>query len=453
MINDAAAAHIRCANPDCQKEHPPAELTFLCPHCGDLTEVVYDWHKIDVPALKEAFRRRAGSTAPEDRSGVWRFRELLPFWCDTNRIITLFEGNTPLYDAPQSAKYAGVQQLKLKHLGFNPTGAFQDYGMSAAVTQAHQNNVHWVACASTGNTSASMAAYAARAGMRSLVLVPADKVTSAKVAQAVEHGALTLEIDGSYDAALRLVYQVSKQLGICLLNSFNPFRIEGQKAIALEIIEGLDWEPPDWIVLPGGNLGNCAALGKALSELKELGFIDRLPRLAVIQPENASAFHQIWKRKTRMRLQPVEANTLASAINVGNPVSWKKAVKALTLTDGVCEQVTEHEIAYAKAVIGREGIGCEPASATSLAGIKKLVARGTIARDARIVGLLTGHLLKDTEYSLLYHADPENMGSTSKGRIFARAGIKARFANSPVRIHADKEAILRLLESRYPTAE
>jgi threonine synthase len=282
------------------------------------------------------------------------------------------------------------------------------------------------------------------------VIVPADKVSPSKLSQALEHGALTVEIEGSYDMALRLVYQVCQLKGICLMNSFNPFRIEGQKAILFEILERFEWDPPDWIVLPGGNLGNCAAFGKALSELRQLGLIDRLPRLALIQPENACAFHQLWKKKTRMRLQPVEPNTLATAINVGNPVSWKKAVKSLTLTDGVCEQVSEHEIANAKAIIGREGIGCEPASAASLAGIKKLAARGVIARDARIVGILTGHVLKDCEYTLLYHGDPETIGSTSKGRAFVRTGIKARFANYPVRVNANKEAILKILDERYP---
>jgi threonine synthase len=450
MTSDATLSKIRCANPDCPWESPPGELILLCPQCGDLTEVVYEWPAMDPAGLKETFRRRMTSHNPEDRSGVWRFRELLPFWTDLQRIVTLQEGNTPLYDTPQSARYAGIRHLQLKHLGFNPTGAFQDYGMSAAMTQAHHHNVQWVACASTGNTSASMAAYAARAGIRSLVIVPAEKVSPSKLSQALEHGALTLEIEGSYDIALRLAYQVCQLKGICLLNSFNPFRIEGQKAILFEILERFEWDPPDWIVLPGGNLGNCAAFGKALSELRQLGLIDRLPRLALIQPENACAFHQLWKKKNRMRLQPVEPNTLATAINVGNPVSWKKAVKSLTLTDGVCEQVSEHEIANAKAIIGREGIGCEPASAASLAGIKKLAARGVIARDARIVGILTGHVLKDCEYTLLYHGDPETIGSTSKGRAFVRTGIKARFANYPVRINANKEAILKILDERYP---
>ena len=446
MTTTNANSTLRCTNLDCSSVFPPAEFIYHCSHCGEALEVSYKLDSIHADKLKSKFVQRRGSLAVADRSGVWRFRELIPFAPDGADLVSLNEGNTPILDAPYSAKYAGMKQLYLKHLGLNPTGSFKDYGMAAAITQAKIAGAKWVTCASTGNTAASMAAYAARAGLRSLVIVPANRITVAKLSQSLEYGAFTIELESNFDEILRMLYAVARQKHLYLVNSINPYRIEGQKAISFEVLEYFDWDAPDWIVMPGGNLGNTAAAGKALKELRELGFIDRLPRLAIIQAEKANPFYRIWKRKVRARLYPVKPKSFASALNIGNPVSWKKALQALELTNGVCEQVKENEIANAKAIVGRDGIGCEPASAASLAGIKKLVADGTIARDARVVGILTGHLLKDPEYTIIYHSNPEATGVTGKAQAFLREGIKPQFSNYPVRSYAQKDTILKTLE-------
>ena len=326
---------------------------------------------------RSKFLARKTSQSELDRSGVWRFRELLPFINDLSKVVTLGEGNTPLYEAPRSAEYAGLNQIQFKHQGLNPTGSFKDNGMTTGVTQASALGASAVACASTGNTSASMAAYAARAGMRAFVFIPAGEVAYGKLSQSLEYGARVVEIEGNFDDAMRLVRELSDEIDLYLLNSINPFRLEGQKAIVIEMMEQCNWRVPDWIVLPGGNLGNTSAFGKALHEMLELKLIDRVPRLAVVQAEGAAPFYELFSSTDRSALHPsAHPSTLATAIRIGNPISWKKALRALEWTNGVVERVNEVEIADAKAIIGRDGIGCEPASATTLAGIKRLVSRG-----------------------------------------------------------------------------
>ncbi len=342
-----------------------------------------------------------------DRSGVWRYRELiLP--APGEYVISRPEGNTGLYPVGmdncssgrtghrQIGQYAGLDRLFLKHEGENPTGSFKDRGMTVGVTMAHLLGAQTIACASTGNTSASLASYAAQAGMRSIVFLPAGNVAGGKLAQSLAYGATTIQINGDFDDAMRLVEQVCGELGIYLLNSLNPFRIEGQKAIGFEILQQLDWQAPDWLVLPAGNLGNTSAIGKAFRQAYELSLINQMPRIASIQASGANPFYRSFMQHFATRAH-VQAHTLATAIKIGNPVSYTRARRVIEESDGIVEQVTDEEILAAKAIIDRSGIGCEPASAATLAGIRKLTERGVIKRDERVVGVLTGNLLKDSQ--------------------------------------------------------
>lgn len=341
-----------------------------------------------------------------DRSGVWRYRELiLPV--PESSIISRPEGNTSLYPVGLDncgasraghrhiGMFAGLERFFLKHEGENPTGSFKDRGMTVGVTLAHLRGARAVACASTGNTSASLASYAAQAGMQCIVFLPAGNVASGKLAQSLAYGATTIQIAGDFDDAMRLVEQVCNEMGIYLLNSLNPFRVEGQKSIGFEILQQLDWQAPDWLVLPAGNLGNTSAIGKAFLQAHQLGLINHVPRIASIQAAGANPFYRSFLKGFAER-ERVSANTVATAIKIGDPVSFPRARRVIEETNGLVEEVTDEEILAAKTVIDRAGIGCEPASAAALAGTRKLVARGVIQRDERVVALLTGNLLKDS---------------------------------------------------------
>lgn len=419
-----------------------ASQNFRCQQCGDLLEIAYPGWKDASPdslKLKSTWRERRLSHANVDLSGVWRFRELLPF-ADDQAVITLREGNTPLYELPQCGRITGVPRLFAKHQGLNPTGSFKDAGMTVAATFARLAGFRWVACASTGNTSASMAAYAARGGMRSLVLVPEGKISWSKLSQALDYGAVTCQLRTDFDGCLRLLQELVKQAPVYQLNSINPFRLEGQKTLAIELLEQLDWQPPDHIIVPGGNLGNSSAIGKALLEMRDLGLISRLPKLSVIQAEGANALVRTLREAGGEKLVSVQAETRATAIRIGNPASWKKAVHVLEATGGACEQVTEVEIAQAKAEIGAEGIGCEPASAVTLAGLKKLVKQGFVKREESVVLVLTGNLLKDPDFTMEFH----------RGDLLKDAGKDASAALNPLRrppivLEATLEAVIGAL--------
>jgi threonine synthase len=442
MTAEQSPSHLQCIESRCEARYPIDQRIYTCPACRGLLDVQYDFDLPNTPAqLKTIFRQRHSIDDDINRSGVWRFRELLPFVEDTSRVITLGEGNTPIYEAPRSASYAELDELRFKHQGVNPTGSFKDNGMTTGVTQAAALGAKAVACASTGNTSASMAAYAARAGMSAFVFIPAGEIAYGKLSQSLEYCAKVVEIEGNFDDAMRLVRELADETDLYLLNSINPFRLEGQKTIIIEMMEQCDWQPPDWIVLPGGNLGNTSAFGKALHELEALGFIDRVPRLAVIQAEGAAPFYELFTSKDQARLNPVaKPATLATAIRIGDPVSWKKALRSLEWTDGVVERVSEQEIADAKAIIGRDGIGCEPASAATLAGVKRLVATGVINSAANVIAVLTGNLLKDPSYTIGYHTGKLALEQNGESRP-----ITAAFANCPMRVPADKEQIKRAL--------
>jgi len=410
---------------DCATPYDGLAARYRC-DCGGTLDVA---HAFPERPTTDALDRRLMARDGLDRSGVWRFREwVLPL--DPASVVSKPEGNTNLYDAPAVAQWVGLDALRLKHEGENPTGSFKDRGMTAGVSVAKHLGMTSVACASTGNTSASMAAYAAKAGMKAFVFVPAGNIAYGKLSQALAYGAVTIQIDGDFDAAMRLVQQVAESEGIYLLNSVNPFRIEGQKAIAFEILQDLGWKVPDWIVLPGGNLGNNSAIAKGLVELRDLGVIDRLPRIAVIQAAGANPLYTAFR--TGQPLVPVEARTIATAIQIGAPVSTSKSLRGLAATHGVVEQVTDDEILDAKACVDAAGIGAEPASCATVAGLKKLVAAGTIAEDAHVVGILTGHVLKDPDVVVKYH----------QGTL---PGITSRRANAPIRAEATLEAVLRVV--------
>lgn len=429
----------------CGLANADAGKDFRCPSCGDLLEIRYPLWKEKTPsgsALKTDWRERRLSNAAADLSGVWRFRELLPALDDERSVITLREGNTPLYEMPHCAQISGIPRLFGKHQGMNPTGSFKDTGMSVAATFARKAGFRWVACASTGNTSASMAAYAARGNMRSLVLVPDGKISWSKLSQALDYGAVTCQLRTDFDGCLRLLQELVRRAPVYQLNSINPFRLEGQKTLAIELLEQLDWKEPDHIIVPGGNLGNSSAIGKALLEMRELGLISRLPKLSVIQAEGANALVRTLREANGKRLVNVRAETRATAIRIGNPASWKKAVHALEATGGACEEVSEAEIARAKAEIGAEGLGCEPASAVTLAGLKKLVKQGFVKTDETVVLVLTGNLLKDPDYTIEFHR-----GDLFKGTPDTNMdGDFDHLRRPPIVLDATLDAVIKTLE-------
>ena len=428
-------AELACFAPECRSRYAITDVLYNCTQCGGLLEVRYDKFP-EASALRRVFRERRLNNSPLDASGVWRYRELFPFLDDYTGVVTLREGNTPLLDAPLAARYGGLDRLAFKHQGFNPTGSFKDNGMTCGVAQARRLGMRRVACVSTGNTSASMAAYAAAAGLEALIFLPHGNISFGKLAQALEYGARTLEVEANFDQILALVRALAEKLGIYLLNSVNPFRIEGQKSIVIEMLDQRDWRAPDWIVLPGGNLGNTSAFGKALREAREAGLIDKMPRLAVVQAEGAAPFYDYVNGG--VKFQPVEKpETLATAIRIGDPVSWPKALREVRESGGLVEKVTEQEIADAKAQIGLCGIGCEPASAATLAGIRKLTARGAIDSGADVVAVLTGNLLKDPDYIYRYHT----------GKLETPSGVKIRatYGNQSVVVPNDPDRIAELL--------
>jgi threonine synthase len=368
---------------------------YLC-SCQGLLEVK---HKQPPPRdYLTTLNTRRSSQKTLDLSGVWRFREYVLPIADQH-IVTHPEGNTRLYARSSLNSYAGLDNLFFKHEGENPTGSFKDRGMTVAVTMAKRIGAKGIVCASTGNTSAALAAYAAHAQIPSVVLLPAGKIALGKLSQAVAYGARCLAVRGDFDAAMRLVTQSSEKLGLYVVNSVNPFRLEGQKTIIWELLQQLNWQPPDWIVVPAGNLGNTSAFGKALLEAKEWGWIDRLPRIASIQAEGANPFYQSFQTNFEHTFS-VKAETIATAIRIGNPVNFEKGVNTIRSTQGVVEHVTDAELLEAKMRIDGSGIGCEPASACTLAGIRKLVEKKIIGREESVVAILTGNILKDAEVIL-----------------------------------------------------
>jgi threonine synthase len=439
-----ASSQLRCIG--CGAISDRATQNFRCPACGDLLEIIYPgWNSADgiqailsPAALKALWRQRKISALPLDQSGVWRFREILPALSDWQAVISLQEGNTPIYELPGCARSTGIERLYAKHQGMNPTGSFKDTGMTVAASFARQQGFRWVACASTGNTSASMAAYAARGGMRSLVLIPEGQISWGKLSQALDYGALTCQLKTDFDGCVQVLNEVVQRMPIYLLNSVNPYRIEGQKTAALELLEQFDWQVPDHVIVPGGNLANSSALGKAFLEMKDLGLISSLPRISIIQAEGANPLVRTIRETGGKELVRVQAETMATAIRIGNPASWKKALRVLHVTDGTVEQVSEVEIALAKAEIGADGIGCEPASAVTLAGLKKLVKQGFVKPNQTVVLILTGHLLKDPEFTLKFHRGDLFAGSEQEKEMRSLSHQQ----RAPIVLDASADAVI-----------
>src|SRR6266852_6511695 len=454
----------RCIFPECAATCAVDETQFVCPRCGGLLDVAYDWSQLSPPKALRDFEAKWNDRAnPLNFSGVWRFQELLPF-AKPNQVLTIGEGQTILQRADVVGSYAGMQpgRLFLQYEGMNPSGSFKDNGMTAAFTHARMASARRAACASTGNTSASLAVYCSATGlMRAVVFIGSGKISYGKLAQALDHGALTLQIAGDFDDAMQRVQQVARRLGIYLVNSINPFRLEGQKTIMYRVLEGLRWEVPDWIVVPGGNLGNVSAFGKAFSELAELGLIDRLPRLAVINAAGANTFYQLYERfglrwnqgRWDVKLvdgyyggldaEHIRAATIASAIEINRPVNLAKALRALEECGGVVREVTDQDILDAKAKVGAGGFGCEPASAASVAGARKLRQEGVIGKDDRVVCILTGHQLKDPTATVAYHSGDQKTFDDVLGQRGVR---RATFANRAVQVANDLDEIIKAIE-------
>lgn len=416
----------------CKKEYTNWK-TIKCT-CGSILEVVHDLEKLKGKISFKDFDKRLGTRERPYNSGVWRFKELvLPI--ENKFIISRPEGNTNLYTSEKVAEYVGVKNLYLKAEGENPTLSFKDRGMTVAISVAKMLGYKRVACASTGNTSASMASYSAQANIQGIIFIPEQNVALGKLAQALAYGAKTLQVKGNFDSAMELVQLACKKLNMYLLNSINPFRIEGQKTIAFEALQQLNWQIPDWFILPGGNLGNSSAVGKAFKELYELGLIKKVPRLAIIQAEGANPLYKSYKKNFREFSLIKNPKTIATAIRIGNPISWKKAVYVIKFTKGVVEEVSDQEILDAKVEIDRSGIGCEPASAASVAGVKKLVEKGIIKKNEKIVAVLTGNMLKDPDIIINYN----------QSKV---AGLKTKSPNLPIKIKGTIEEIEKILRQK-----
>jgi len=454
----------RCISPSCGATFDIGQALVSCPSCGNLLDVAYDWERAKVPDSLQFFESKwTRRRDPHCFSGVWRFHDLLPF-ADPEYIVTVGEGQTLLQQADLVAPYVGLNpgRLYLQYEGLNPSGSFKDNGMTAAFTHANLIGAKRAACASTGNTSASLAMYCSVSGlMKAVIFIGSGKIAYGKLSQALEFGALTVQIAGDFDDAMQRVREVSDELGIYLVNSINPFRLEGQKTIMYRILEALDWQPPDWIVVPGGNLGNSSAFGKAFHELKTLGLIDHIPRLAVINASGANTLYELYEQQ-RVRwqnggadLSPVcsyydemsrenrKASTIASAIEINRPVNLNKCLRALEWCDGVVREVTDQNILDAKAKVGAGGIGCEPASAASVAGAKMLRAEGVIGKDDRVVCVLTGHQLKDPTATVAYHTTDQEMFNEVLG---TRGVRRASFANRAVALPNELDEIIRAIK-------
>jgi len=453
----------RCMNPDCGAVFGCDEALTECPRCGSLLDIQYDWDRLPVPkSLSEFEAKWLRRYDPLCFSGVWRFHELLPF-AKPEQVVTIGEGQTLLQHAPAVAKFVGLAggKLHLQYEGMNPSGSFKDNGMSAAFTHARSIGAKRAACASTGNTSASLAAYCSVSKlMRAVIFIGSGKISYGKLSQALDYGALTVQIAGDFDDAMQRVREVSKQLGIYLVNSVNPFRLEGQKTIMFRVLESLRWQVPDWIVVPGGNLGNSSAFGKAFIELKQLGLIDRVPRLAVINAAGANTLHELYEKRglrwndgrpdlsiaddymAELDLAKRRAGTIASAIEINRPVNLTKCLRALDFCNGVVREVADQEILDAKAQVGAGGLGCEPASGASVAGAKMLVQEGVIAPDETVVCILTGHQLKDPDATVGYHTTDQEMFN----KILGSRGIKrAAFANRAVAVNNNLDEIIQAI--------
>jgi threonine synthase len=439
----AFSAHYRCFR-GCPGEYPVYEVMYTCPTCGGLLEVHHDVAALQAAHTGDTWRRlidsRVGSTTWPYGSGVWGMREwVLPTLRDEN-VVSMYEGNTNLYWAERLGKQIGVDDLWVKLCGNSHTGSFKDLGMTVLVSAVKQmmadgSPVKAVACASTGDTSAALASYAAAAGIPAVIFLPAGKVSTAQLIQPVANGAHVLALETDFDGCMRIVREVTQDNSIYLANSMNSLRIEGQKTVAIEILRQFDWEVPDWIIIPVGNLGNISALYKGLKLLRDLGLINKMPRLVAAQAAKANPFYQSFLNGFRDKVAINAQGTLASAIQIGDPVSYEKAVQAVVETDGIVEQATEHEMAEAAARADLTGMYTCPHTGVALATLFKLVNRGEVKSSDRVVVISTAHGLKFTAFKVGYH----------EGTL---AEVESQFANPPVYLPASADAVRAVIAER-----
>lgn len=420
------------------------EVIYRCPTCGGLLEVTHDVQALadrSATAWIHLMDRRVAASQWPYGSGVWGKKEWVVPDIDDANIVSMFEGNSNLFWANRLGKQIGVEDLWVKMCGNSHTGSFKDLGMTVLVSVVNQmmqsgnSPVKAVACASTGDTSAALAAYGAAAGIPTIVFLPRGKVSAAQLIQPIAHGALVLALDTDFDGCMRIVQEVTEDNSIYLANSMNSLRIEGQKTVGIEIVQQFDWAVPDWIIIPVGNLGNISALAKGLRLLKDLGVISRLPRLVAAQAEKANPFYLSYRNDFKEKVAVKAQGTLASAIQIGDPVSYEKAVRAVQDFDGIVEQASEHELANAAARADRTGMYCCPHTGVALAVLFKLAERGLIKSKDRVVVISTAHGLKFTQFKTGYHEDtlPE---------------VEAVQANPPVYLPADTRIVRQTIERR-----
>jgi len=421
------------------------EPIYRCPKCGGLLEVTHDIAALrdrSAAAWMKLFEQRYKGTAWPYGSGVWGKREWVMPVVPDDLIVSMDEGGTNLFWAERYGRTLGLSELWVKLCGNSHSGSFKDLGMTVLVSVARLAiqrglKVKAVACASTGDTSASLAAYGAAAGLPVVVLLPRGKISTGQLVQPLANGALVLGLDTDFDGCMAIVQRLAGEGIIYLANSMNPLRIEGQKTVAIEIVQQFDWEVPDWVVIPSGNLGNASALYAGFKMMIDLGLTSRYPRLVVAQAENANPMYRAWAEGKR-EVEPIAAKpTLASAIQIGNPVSAPRAVRALEVMNGVVEQASEQELADAAARADRTGMYTCPHTAVALAVIEKLVNRGVIQRDERVVCVSTAHGLKFTEFKVRYH----------EGQL---PGVESKLANPPRYLPPDYGQVMDAIAAHYP---
>lgn len=438
----AASHYFRCFS-GCEGKYSIYEVIYTCPKCGGLLEVHHEREPLkerNSYKWQTLFDSRSSTTAWPYGSGVWGMREwVIPDLRDQN-IVSMCEGNTNLFWADRLGRQLGVPDLWIKLCGNSHTGSFKDLGMTVLVSVVKQmmaqgSPVKAVACASTGDTSAALSAYAAYAGIPAIIFLPAGKVSTAQLIQPVSNGALVLALDTDFDGCMKIVKEVTQDQSIYLANSMNSLRIEGQKTVGIEIVRQFDWEVPDWIIIPVGNLGNISALHKGFRLMMDLGVIDRMPRLVAAQAATANPFFRSYENHFSEKVAVTAQDTLANAIRIGDPVSYQKAVKAIQETDGVVEQATEQELAEAAAMADLTGMFTCPHTGVALAVLKKLVDRGQIRAGDRTVVISTAHGLKFSDFKVGYHEKQ-------------LANVESQYANPPMYLEADAKKVQQAIAAR-----
>ncbi len=425
----------------CSAKHAIDEVVYTCEECGGLLDVEHDVEALQQRSPEEwkaLFHTRAAVLSGVYSSGVWAKKEWVCPHIPDEDIVSFGEGNTPLLAIPRLGSQIGLPDLWVKLCGNSHTGSFKDLGMTVLVSLVNHlrkkgRNIKAIACASTGDTSAALSAYAAAAGIPAVILLPGEKVSPEQLVQPIANGARVLSLDTDFDGCMRIVQELTHDSTIYLANSMNSLRMEGQKTVGIEIVQQFGWQVPDWIVLPAGNLGNVSALGKGLLLMRSLGLIERLPRIACAQAQNANPFYLSFRNnyKTMNNLQAKK--TFASAIQIGAPVSYERAVKAMRQFDGVVEQVSEQELADVCALADRSGLYCCPQTGVALGAVQKLRSNGVIRKNERVVVISTANGLKFSQFKTSYHT----------GRL---QEIEARYSNPPKRVAADLDAVLQVID-------